>query len=81
QALERALASAGFDASADGISFELAQDNSAFSRGDDKNADQSGGKSSRGMSIAGIEGEEIIQSSVAWQVDPSTGHVRYNIFA
>ncbi len=81
QALERALASAGFDAGTDGISFELAQDNSAFSRGDDKNAENSGKGSRGGMNIAGIENEEIIQSSVAWQVDPSTGHVRYNIFA
>lgn len=82
QALERALTSAGFDAGADGISFELAQDNSAFSHGDGKNAGRTGGGRAKDAGIAGAEGGDvIIQSGVSWQVDPSTGHVRYNIFA
>lgn len=79
-ALERALQSAGFDAQSQTISFELAQDNSAFrqgSNGNDANNFGGGGKDSQDAN--GVE--EIIQSSMTWQVDPSTGHMRYNIMA
>lgn len=79
--LERALQHAGLDAGAGSVTFELAnQDNNAFNnngQGNDNN-NFSGGKS--GLQDAGAA-DEIIQSSVNWQVDPSTGHVRYNLFA
>lgn len=81
-ALERALQQAGLDARSDSISFELAQDNGAFAHDNNGQGtdNQSSGGPSGGTQNAGMDGE-IIQSSVTWQVDPSTGHVRYNIYA
>lgn len=81
QTLERALHSAGLDANADSISFELAQDNSAFQH---NNNGEGGSEKNFGNGNAGTQDADmadIIQSSVTWQVDPSTGQVRYNIFA
>ncbi len=81
QSLERALQTAGLDTSAgEAISFELAQDNSAF--GHDNNgqgAENNFGGGASGSQNVGMDGE-ILQSSMTWNVDPSTGHVRYNIF-
>lgn len=77
-ALERALQNAGLDAGANNISFELA-DNGFNNNG------EGGGEKNFGGGNAGTQnadaGDEIIQSTVTWQIDPSTGHVRYNIFA
>jgi flagellar hook-length control protein FliK len=80
-ALERALQQAGLEANAESISFELAQDNGTFAQ--DNNGQGAGNENFGGNASATIEADagEIIQSSVMWQVDPSTGHVRYNIFA
>ncbi len=80
--LERALQSAGLDTSAgEAISFELAQDNSAFSH---KNNGEGGGEKNLGGNASGSQNVgmdgEIVQSSMTWNVDSSTGHVRYNIF-
>jgi hypothetical protein len=74
-ALERALQSAGFDSGGNTLSFELAQDNSAFQQNNDGQNNGPAGNS------ANSAAEEIIETQVSWQVDPSTGHVRYNIFA
>jgi hypothetical protein len=76
-ALERALQSAGFDSASQSISFELAQDNGTGRRDGESNQNFGGGKASQDTSGA----DEIIQSSMTWQVDPSTGRVRYNIMA
>ncbi len=80
--LERALQSAGLDTTTQGqaISFELAQDNSAFRHNNNGEGNDNFGGGSSGSQNAGAV-DEIIQSSVTWQVDPSTGHVRYNIMA
>lgn len=78
-ALERALQSAGYDSSSQTLSFELAQDNSAFRQGNDDNANNFGGGGKTSQDANGAD--EIIQSSMTWQVDPSTGHMRYNILA
>ena len=80
--LERALQSAGLDTQGQAISFELAQDNGAFrhnDNGDNANGNfgKGGGKASQDVGGA----DEIIQSSMTWQVDPSTGRMRYNIMA
>lgn len=78
-ALERALQSAGLETNSDSLSFQLS-DNGTFAHDNNgKGANDSfgGGKAGKQDADAG----EIIQSSVSWQVDPSTGHVRYNIFA
>ncbi|PZQ48478.1 MAG: hypothetical protein DI551_01635 [Micavibrio aeruginosavorus] len=79
--LERALQAAGLDTQGQSISFELAQDNSAFRQNNGGNGNENFG-SGGGNNTQDADGaEEIIQSSVNWQVDPSTGHVRYNLFA
>lgn len=80
-ALERALQQAGLEPGAEGISFELAQDNGAFSHDNNGQGADNGnfGGGASGAQDAGAG--ETVQSSVMWQVDPSTGHVRYNLFA
>ncbi len=78
--LERALQSVGLETGTDGLTFEL-QDQGSFAQ---DNNGQGGGEKNFGGGNANsqdADGVEIIQSSVTWQVDPSTGQVRYNIFA
>lgn len=76
-ALERALQSAGLETSADSLSFQL-QDFAHDNNGERGGEQDFGSKS---PSKQDADDVEIIQSTVTWQVDPSTGHVRYNIFA
>jgi flagellar hook-length control protein FliK len=78
-ALERALQSAGLETGSDSLSFQLS-DNGTFAHDNNgKGANDSFGGGKAGPQNA--DAADIIQSSVTWQVDPSTGHVRYNIFA
>lgn len=79
-ALERALQSAGLETNSDSLSFQLS-DNGSFAH---DNNGRGGNDNSFGGGNAGAQDAdmaETIQSSVMWQVDPSSGHVRYNIFA
>lgn len=76
-ALERALQAAGLETGADSLSFQLqdfAHDNNG-ERGGEQNF---GSKATPSQDADDVD---IIQSTVTWQVDSSTGHVRYNIFA
>ncbi len=76
QLLERALQEAGLEADGNSLSFELAQDNEGFSQ--DGRHDGSRNKTGKN----GNEGEEeIIETTMTWQVDPDSGHMRYNILA
>lgn len=76
QLLERALQDAGLEADGDSLSFELAQDNQDFNQ--DGRHDGSRNKTGKD----GNEGEEeIIETTMTWQVDPESGHMRYNILA
>lgn len=78
-ALERALQSAGLETTSDSLSFQLS-DNGTFAHDNNgRGNDNSFGGGNAGAQDADMA--ETIQSSVMWQVDPSTGHVRYNIFA
>jgi flagellar hook-length control protein FliK len=78
-ALERALQSAGLETNTDSLSFQLS-DNGTFAHDNNgKGSNDSFGGGKAGPQNA--DAADIIQSSVTWQVDPSTGHVRYNIFA
>lgn len=78
-ALERALQSAGLETTSDSLSFQLS-DNGTFAHDNNgRGNDNSFGGGNAGAQDADMG--ETIQSSVMWQVDPSTGHVRYNIFA
>lgn len=75
--LDRALTNAGLDTSnGSSLSFELAQDR-AFGHGNGERGAQGG---NGGGNNADTDGE-IIQSTMTWQVDPETGHMRYNILA
>lgn len=77
-ALERALQEAGLDTDGGSLSFELADDSYAFNNnGDGSNGHANGGDSD----AAGEEQEEIINTTMTWDVDPETGHVHYNIMA
>ena len=78
QALERALQDAGLDTS-DGLNFELAEHGFDFDQDN-----QRGGGHDKGGTGAGDEaedGEEIIESTMTWNVDPESGHTRYDILA
>jgi len=76
QLLERALQEAGLEADGNSLSFELAQDNEGFNQ--DGRHDGSRNKTGKN----GNEGEEeIIETTMTWQVDPDSGHMRYNILA
>ncbi len=77
--LERALHGTGFETGDGAISFELAQDNGAFAQNRDGGGDTSFGNGDKGGTQDAST--DIIQSTVTWQIDPSSGHVRYNIFA
>ncbi len=80
-ALERALHHAGLDATGNNaLTFELAQDNAFNNNGQGGNDNNFGQGGNAGVQDAASV-DEILQSSVTWQIDPSTGHVRYNIFA
>jgi hypothetical protein len=72
--LERTLQAIGLETDG-GMSFELAQDNNAFS--------QNGGHDSHGNNGSGdpAPDDESIQSTMTWFVDPQTGYTRYNIMA
>jgi hypothetical protein len=79
-ALERALQSAGLETNSDSLTFEL-QDHGSFAhdnngKGNDENSFGGGNADTQDADLG-----NVIQSSVMWQVDPSSGHVRYNIFA
>jgi len=80
--LERALQNAGLDANSASISFELASQNGGtFSH--DNNGSGGGERNLGGSSRSeGIDDDaNTIKSTMNWQVDTATGHVRYNIFA
>lgn len=78
-ALERALHAAGLETNSDSLSFQLS-DNGTFAQDNNgRGNDNSFGGGNAGAQDADMA--ETIQSSVMWQVDPSSGHVRYNIFA
>lgn len=75
--LDRALTQAGLDTGGgSSLSFELAQDR-AFDHGGGERGAQGG----NGNGNNGDADDAIIQSTMTWQVDPDTGHVRYNILA
>lgn len=77
--LERALQNAGLTTDSASLSFELAQDGSAFNS--DNNGQGGGEPSGRGGLNAANDSEDIIQTSMTWQVDSETGYVRYSLLA
>ncbi len=75
--LERALHSTGMDTDA-GISFELAGENYAFGQNGGHDEQHNGQSRSGGDDEDGIE---ILETTMNWSVDPTTGHTSYNILA
>lgn len=77
--LERALQDMGLDIG-EGVNLELAEQGFNF----DQNTNQRGGGHDSGGIGAGGEVEQpldITESTMTWQIDPETGHTRYNIWA
>ncbi len=74
--LERALQDTGLNTDSASLSFELAEDGSAFDPRDNNDANGSNGKNA---DADGQDDLDIIQSTVNWQVDPETGLTRYNL--
>lgn len=78
QMLERALQGAGMDVDSSGIGFELAEEGWNF--GQDNNGKGGGEKFNGGA--AGNEGDDLpIETTMTWNIDPDTGHTRYNLLA
>lgn len=77
QVLERALQEAGLEADGDSLSFELAQDNQDFNQ----DGRHDGSRNPTGKNGDAEGEEEIIETTMTWQVDPESGHIRYNILA
>ncbi len=78
-ALDRALQDAGFDTGSDSLNYQMAEDDYGF--GDRKNSQNSdSGTNSASDNMEETE-EEIIETTMNWNVDPDTGHVHYNIYA
>jgi|GEM_PF-3242286 len=74
--LEKALQNSGFDSADADVSFELADDgNNTFSEGQ-KESQHAANKGSKGNDG---EDEDIIETTMEWQVDPQTGLTRYDI--
>ncbi len=78
QLLERALQDAGLETDSSSLSFELAQDGQEFNQ--DGRHDGSRNKA-QGKGGNGDGTEEVIETTMTWQVDPESGHIRYNILA
>lgn len=76
--LERALQDAGLTMDSASLSFELAQDGSAFnSDNDGKGGGEPSGKNGTELAMD----EQVIETTMSWQVDPDTGYIRYNLLA
>lgn len=78
--LERALQEAGLDVDGSSLNFELAQDGSLFDQDGNNNSGSNASGGSNGGADNG-EGEEIIEATMDWYVDPETGLTRYDLLA
>ncbi len=78
QALERAIQDIGLNADG-GLSFEMAQDGHDFNQ--DGRHDGTRNNASGGQGDDTEENLDLIESTMTWQVDPETGHMRYDILA
>ena len=78
-ALERALQNAGLDTDSSAMNFELAQEDYGFGS---KNNGRDGNSGTQNARHNGDDdGVEIIETNIDWNIDPQSGHVRYNIIA
>jgi flagellar hook-length control protein FliK len=72
--LERVLQESGLNADG-GLSFELAQDDSAFNQSNGRHS----GHGSGGTGASGTEDAHTIETTLNWIVDPATGLRHYNV--
>ena len=79
-ALERALQNAGLETDSGSLEYQMASDDYAFNTGSDNNG-QGGSNGGSGGNAGTEEDGTIIETTMTWQVDAETGHVRYNILA
>lgn len=78
-ALEKALQDAGLDTDSGSLNYEMAAENYAFdsrTRGENSNTNNTDSNAD-----SGENSEEIIETSMTWDVNPETGHVHYSILA
>ncbi|MCI5060242.1 MAG: flagellar hook-length control protein FliK [Alphaproteobacteria bacterium] len=78
--LERTLQDSGFDTDHSSLTFDMAQEGKDFFAGKDSHS----GENHASKSDTGEPEDEtgtIIESTMTWNVDPATGHVRYSILA
>ncbi len=80
-ALERALQNAGLETDSGSLNYQMAQDNYAFNSNGDGRGQNGHASGNNTGGAEGIDGEEILQTTLTWDVDPDTGHVRYNLLA
>lgn len=74
--LNQALQDAGLDTGGEsGLDFELAEDSDAFDR------DNNDGENGEAGSEQHADADDILETTMTWQVNPDTGHVHYNILA
>jgi len=78
-ALERALQNAGMDTDNSALSFELAAQDFAFGGDGERGGNGSDARGKDGENAG--EDEDIINTTMTWDVDPDTGHVHYMILA
>lgn len=79
--LERALQDSGVDMGGADLSFELSQDGSLFDQNPEGQGQNDSGGSGGAGAAAGEEELEIIETTMDWYVDPSTGLTHYDILA
>jgi len=73
--LERILQSMGMDTDS-GLSFELAQDGSLFDHNEGRGGSNDSGAGGNGSEQ---DEDEIIETTMDWHIDPSTGMTHYNL--
>lgn len=77
--LQNALEDAGMETGSDSLNYEMAEDNHSFGDGKNNRNGHSGTENAN-QNTTDLE-EEIIETTMNWNVDPNTGHVHYNILA
>lgn len=79
--LERALQNAGLDTDSGSLNYEMAGEDYAFHTGKDGHNNGHSGNTNHGDGVEADTDEDIIETTMTWDVNPETGHVHYNIMA
>lgn len=79
--LERALQEAGLDVDNNSLNFELAENGNMFDQDGNNNSGSNASGGGGGEGGSEEAGEELIEATMDWYVDPETGLTRYDILA